>query len=263
MNRRMAVTLVLAGAFFLLPALRADVVILKSGTRVEGEIVEETENSVTIVLDNNSTLVLEKKDLESMERKTDEESPLIIEDLLVTPPPKRPGSTPAATEAPDKQPTPEATEGPETAAPPARSTAAQPLPPQVGWSLESLLPKSLQESGAASAVLFGGLLVLVPFLSLGLWGMAYVVKIEEPTILKSFSSVLAAMGIFFAGYLALHALYPQAELDSYLIIFVVTFVLSVVVAQAVYKAGFLQAFLLWALPIAIVAAVSSLIQRVS
>jgi len=259
MNARIVVLLVLAAAVSLLPGLLADVIILDGGARVEGDIVEESEETLAIVLPDGSKLIVQKEDLEKIEREGDEESPFIIDDLLVTPPPDVTG---APVVSPEADVTPPATDSPETTAGPARQPGGkEPEPSGVGWSLESLLPKSLRESGSASAVIFGGFFVATPFLALAIWGMAYVVKIEEPTLLKSLASVLAAMGIFIAGYLALQGLYPQAQLDSYLVFFIVNFVLAVVVAQAVYRANFLQAFLLWALPLAIVVAISVLIRR--
>lgn len=261
MYRRTLILLAVAAALFVLPALLADVITLKGGSRIEGEIVEETEESIAILLSDGSRLVFSKVDVEKIEGDyTDDESGLIIQDLLVTPPPEVTRG-PIVISPPRVDPS--ATAAPGATTPSTPQPGEKPTSHKSGWTLESLLPESIQKSGAASAVVFGGLFVLIPFLALGLWAIAYVVKIEEPTLVKSLSSVLAALAIFIAAYLAFRGLNPQAELDSYLILFVVTLLLSAIVAMAIFRTNFVQAFLLWALPVAIVAGVSFLIRRLT
>jgi hypothetical protein len=261
MYRRTLILLAVAAALFFLPALLADVITLKGGSRIEGEIVEETEESIAILLSDGSRFVFPKADLENIERDyADDESGLIIDDLLVTPPPEVTRG-PIVISRPRVDPS--ATGTPEATTPSTPQPGEKPAGYKGGWSLESLLPENIQKSGAASAVVFGGLIVLIPLLALGLWAMAYVVKIEEPTLLKSLSSVLAALAIFIAAYLAFRGLNPQAELDSYLILFVVTLLLAVIVAMAIFRTNFLQAFLLWVLPVAIVAGISFLIRTLT
>ena len=89
MYRRTLILLAVAATLFFLPALLADVITLKGGSRIEGEIVEETEESIAILLPDGSRLVFSKVDVEKIEGDyTDDESGLIIDDLLVTPPPE-------------------------------------------------------------------------------------------------------------------------------------------------------------------------------
>ena len=68
MYRRTLILLAVVAAVVFLPALLADVITLKGGIRVEGEIVEETEESIAILLPDGSRLVFPKGNLENIER---------------------------------------------------------------------------------------------------------------------------------------------------------------------------------------------------
>jgi len=241
-------------ALSLATTLLADTIVLNDGTRIEGKVLEEKEGFVTFQLrDGHTTIRFEKSDALNIQRERTPEPDLLDHVLLspsVTDEPKPPSQSPSVTPLPSAGQRPVRV-GVSTAVGP----SATPKPPRKGRPSEWYLPEAVRHIGFAPAIIAGGLVLITPTLALFLWGMAYLVRIEEPTLLKSLAVALVGIAVFLIGFLALQGLDVPASLDAYIFLLVVVFVIAVAVARAVYAASLFQAFLLWGLPTAVVVAI--------
>jgi tetratricopeptide (TPR) repeat protein len=112
---------VIAVLFLLLPALPADVIVLTDGTRLEGEIVEESAATLTLRLADRSLQVLLKAHIESIERTPRQEPPPDTPAPRQDPAPE----TPPPQDAPPPESTPDTTPVEQ----PSLVPAAEDLPP--------------------------------------------------------------------------------------------------------------------------------------